>query len=459
MSTKYSESEIHQFIKAYVESKKGIITELSDEIFSIKYPRETNPREYTYQPNLAREKKILLMTPGSLAFQQILKDCIDNGVLCQISLKLKEEMDTLLKAYFKDSPISCEDCDKVVVEDQVFSSCTKSPPCYHQINNGKIISAKVLKNEPVRYFKFYFSIIFQNKLRQKNEETIIVLMDEDGNIVRVEEFSESNILDDKGIEVKDFKSKLETSVFEKLKVIADEKLETIIKEKLVLFDLALSKEKKSKLRKFDKRLRRERREKVISRKHDFDLPQWRTNYELLLRKEEESYLTNIAVKFINLIVINTTKIKFEVNLDNNSIIRSSMVLGINHNSEVSCPLCKKTFYEGYATQDSLYVCKNCIRKSIDTAKIYSKKATLSFDETLNEYFEHDSGFICSVCGKRHSRLLEFKCSHDNSTVCIHHYESCDVCGKVFSKLNLTYTDEFKRQLCPRHAPKNKAMEH
>jgi hypothetical protein len=284
-------------------------------------------------------------------------------------------------------------------------------------------------------------------------------MDEDGNTVRVGELSEGNFLYDKDIEVKDFKSKLETSVFEKLKVIADEKLEIIIKEKLVLFDLALSKEKKSKLRKFDKRLRQERREKVISRKHDFDLPQWRTNYELLLRKEEESYLTNIAVKFINLIVINTTKIKFEVNLDNNSIIRSSMVLGINHNSEVSCPICKKTFYEGYATQDSLYVCKNCIRKSIDTAKIYSKKATLSFDETLNEYFEHDSGFICSVCGKRHSRLLEFKCSHDNSTVCIHHYESCDVCGKVFSKLNLTYTDEFKRQLCPKHAPKNKAKEH
>ena len=118
-------------------------------------------------------------------------------------------------------------------------------------------------------------------------------------------------------------------------------METILKEKLVLFDLTLSKEKKSKLRSFDKRLRRERREKVISRKHDFDLPQWRTNYELLLRKEEESLITNIAVKFINLLVINTAKIRFELNLDNNSTIRSSMVLGINHNSEVSCPVCKK----------------------------------------------------------------------------------------------------------------------
>jgi hypothetical protein len=458
LSKKYSETEIHQFIKAYVKSKNGVITELSDEVFSIKYPRETNPKEYTYLPNLAREKKIPLITPGSLAFQQILKECLENGILCQISLKPKEEIDTILRGYFKDSPFSCEDCDKVTVEGEVFSSCIKSPPCYHQINNGKIVSAKVLKNEHVRYFQFYFSTIFQNKLRQKSEETITVLMDVDGNIVRAEEFSEDNVLSDKALEIQDCKSKVEASVFEKLKVVADEKLETIVKEKLVLFDLSLSMEKKSKLISFDKRLRRERREKVISRKHDFDLPQWRTNYELLLKSEEGSFITNIAVKFINLIVINTTKIKFELILDNNSTIRSSMVLGIDHNSEVSCPICKKTFFEGYATKDSLYVCKNCIRQSVDTAKIYSKKAALSLDETLNEYFEHDSGFICSVCGKRHSRLLEFKCSHDNSNVCIHHYGSCDVCGKVFSKLNLTYTDEFKRQLCPKHASRNKAKE-
>ena len=458
MSKKYSETEIHQFIKSYVKSKNGVITDLSDEVFSIKYPRETNPKEYTYLPNLAREKKIPLITPGSLVFQQILKECLENGVLCQISLKPKEEIDTLLKIYFKDSPVSCGDCDKVTVEGEVFSSCIKSPPCYHQINNGKIVSAKVLKNETVRYFQFYFSTIFQNKLRQKSEETIIVLIDENGNIVRAGEFNEDNILSDKAIEIQNCKSKVEASVFEKLKVVADEKLETIVKKKLVLFDLVLSRDKKSKLRSFDKRLRRERREKVISRKHDFDLPQWRTNYELLLKSEEESFITNIAVKFINLIVINTTKIKFELNLDNNSTIRSSMVLGINHNSEVSCPVCKKTFSEGYATQDSLYVCKNCVRQSVDTTKIYSKKAALTLDETLNEYFEHDSGFLCSVCGKRHSRLLEFKCSHDNSSVCIHHYGFCDVCGKVFSKLNLTYTDEFKRQLCPKHVAKNKAKE-
>ena len=459
MSKKYSETETHQFIKAYVKSKNGILTELSDEVFSIKYPRETNAREYTYLPNLAQEKKIQLITPGSLMFQQILKECLENGILCQILLKPKKEIDIILKEYFKDSLVSCEDCDKVTAEGEVFSSCIKSPPCYHQINNGKIVSAKVLKNEPVRYFQFYFSATFQNKLRQKSEETITVLIDEEGNIVRAGEFSEENVLSDKAIEVQDCKPKVEASVFEKLRAVADEKLVTIVKEKLVPFDLSLTREKKSKLRNFDKRLRRERREKVISRKHNFDLPQWRTNYESLLKNEEESFITNIAVKFINLIVINTTKIKFDLILDNTSTIRSSIVLGINHNSEVSCPVCKKTFSEGYATQDSLYVCKNCIRQSVDTAKIYSKKAELSLDETLNEYFEHDAGFICSVCGKRHSRLLEFKCSHDNSSVCIHHYGSCDVCGKVFSKLNLTYTDEFKRQLCPKHASKNKEKEH
>ena len=74
----------------------------------------------------------------------------------------------------------------------------------------------------------------------------------------------------------------------------------------------LSKEVRSKLRSFDKRLRGERREKVISRKHDFDEKQWQANYAALLKREEESFITHIAVKFINLLVVNTTKISFEV---------------------------------------------------------------------------------------------------------------------------------------------------
>ena len=104
---------------------------------------------------------------------------------------------------------------------------------------------------------------------------------------------------------------------------------------------------------------------------------WQANYEALLKREEESFITNIAVKFINLLVINTTKVRFEVNLDNNATIHSSFILGIDHTSEATCPICRKTFSEGYATQDSLYVCKSCIRQSIDTAKIYSKKAALN----------------------------------------------------------------------------------
>ncbi len=453
MSVKYSETKIDRFIKAYVKSKEGKIIEQTDDVFTVTYPNQTNPKEYTYQPALSREKKIPLLTPGSPAFQQILKECLENGVLSQVLLNSKEKIETLVNKYFKDSPFSCEECDRVTLGDEVITSCTKTPPCRHQIINGKIVSAKIIKKEPVRYFQFYFSATFQNKLRPKNEETIILMIDEKGNVVSEGDFSEDNVLNDEEIEIQDFKTKLEAMVFDKLNEVAEEKVEDIVREKLILFDLSLSKEKKSKLRSFDKRLRRERREKVISRKHDFDVLQWQANYEKLLKREEESYITNVSIKFINLLVINTAKIRFEVNLDNNSTIHSSLILGVNHASEVTCPICRKTFFEGYATQDALYVCKGCVRQSVDTGKFYSKKAALTLDETLKEYFEHDSGFVCSVCGKRHSRLLEFKCSHDNSSVCIQHYGLCDQCGKVFSKLNLAYTEEFKRQLCPTHMVK------
>ena len=164
-------------------------------------------------------------------------------------------------------------------------------------------------------------------------------------------------------------------------------------------------------------------------------------------------MTNVSIKLSNLLIINTAKVNFEITLDNNATIHSHLILGLNHPFEVTCPICHEPFIEGYATQDSLYVCKNCIRQSIDSCKIYSKKAPLKLDEALNEYLEQDSGFVCSVCGKRHSELLKFKCSHDNSSVCIHHYGLCDICKNIFSKLNLSHTQEFKRQLCPKHAVK------
>jgi hypothetical protein len=366
-------------------------------------------------------------------------------------------MPTEVKRHFKDAAFACIECDKVTVGQKEISVCVKPQPCHHQINCGKISQVKIGKQEPTRYFQFYYSVIFYNKLRPKNEEVITILLDEKANIVEVASFGEGKFVEDKSLAVLDCKGKVKPDLFDQLQMVANEKLEGLLREKVALFDLPLSREKKAKLRAFEKRLKQERREQILSRKHDFDPLKWQNNYITLLKKEEEAYLTNISVKFINLLVINTFKVKFDMILDNEAEIHSSLTLGLNQPIEVTCPTCKKMFIEGYATQDGQYVCGNCIKQSIDSGKVYSKKAALSFDDTLNEYIEQGSGFVCSVCGKRHSRLLEFKCSHDNSSICIQHYGFCDVCGsgKVYSKDNLFYTDEFKHQLCPRHAGKTK----
>ncbi|MCW4030711.1 MAG: hypothetical protein NWE92_13835 [Candidatus Bathyarchaeota archaeon] len=358
----------------------------------------------------------------------------------------------MLRTYFKDSAFECEDCATVTGGDAPVSVCIKPQPCYHQINNAKIHSATATKKEPAKYFLFYYSITFQNRLRPKNEEAIPILVDTKGNLIDDCEFEEASILRNPEIEVRDSRLKIKPEEFETLKKVADKKLGELLKQKLALFDLPLRKEQRAKLKSFDRRLRRERREQVIARKHEFDYPQWQANYQALLKREEESFITTIAVKFANLLIINTSKVSFELELDNHSSTHATFVLGITQ-PEVTCPICRKPFHEGYATQDELYVCGNCIRQSVDTAKIYSKKAALTLDDTLNEYVESNGGFVCSVCGKRHSRLLEFKCSHDNSSVCIQHYGLCDICGKIFSKSNLTYTQEFKRQLCPAHTTK------
>ncbi len=446
MTGKSVDENVRRFIEAYIKTKRGEVTQQSDEAFTVKYPGEADPQTFTFVPSLAHEKKIPLIAAGSSMFQQILRECLEGGVLCQVSFSPKESYDAVLRSRFKDSSFACADC----LKEGGVSVCIKPQPCHHIINNAKVQSTKITKEEPVKYLLFYYSVTFQNKLRPKNEETITILTDQEGNAIS-QDFNADTALNDKELNVTDYGVKLKASEFDELKRAADEKLNALLKQKVMLFDLPFRREKRSRIESFKKRLRRERREQVVSKKTDFDMLKWQASYEALLKQEEESFITRVTVRLSNLLVIHTSKVKFEVNLNNRSTIKSSLILGINQTWELTCPLCKKPFNEGYATEDGFYVCEGCVRQSIDTGRIYSKKAPLVLDETLNEYIERDAGFVCSVCGKRHSHLLEFKCTYDDSSICIHHYDLCDACGKVFSKLNLSYTDEFRRRLCPQHA--------
>ena len=105
MSTKQADTKIHQFIKAYVESKKGGITEQSNETFTVTYPTKSSPKEYTYQPCFGAREKNTAYCAGSPAFQQILKECLENGVLCQILLNPKESFEALLKGILRIRPL------------------------------------------------------------------------------------------------------------------------------------------------------------------------------------------------------------------------------------------------------------------------------------------------------------------------------------------------------------------
>jgi hypothetical protein len=450
LSTETAGEEIKQFVNAYIKSKNGQIAGQDGEVFTVTYPDDAEAHEYTYESSVARKTKAQLITAGSPAFQQILRECLENGAPSQIQVKPKGSIEALIRKYFKDQTFECQSCYETSGAKPVHI-CIKPQHCIHRIHNGKIVSVEVAKSEPQKFFLFYFSATFQNKLRAKNEEIIPILMDEKGNTIPADDFSEDNLLCNDALELQDIKNKLKPEVFENLKYAAEEKLSTLLQQKVLLYDLPLGKEKKTKIKSFEKRLRRERREHVISKRHDFDYVKWQASYDTLVKREEESYTTNIAVKFVNLLVINTAKVKFEIKLDNKAAITCSFTLGINQPLEATCPICHGAFTEGNATQDGQYVCGECTRQSADTAKIYSKKAALSLDEKLGEYIEKDGGFVCTVCGKKHSKLLEFKCSYDNSSVCIYHTGTCSVCGKIFSKLNLKYTSDFQRQLCPKHA--------
>lgn len=447
MSAKYANTELHRFIRTFVESEGGKLTDVCDEFFEIEYPSSLGPRKFTYQPAIARERKIDLIATGSPALEEIVQECLTKGILASISLKTREDPETYLKNFFKDTVYSCDYCETMTLEDKEISFCTKSPRCYHKINNGKITTIKIVRKQPLWLFQFYFSAFFKNKLR-KNEEMVKILIDEEGNNY------DFDILAQDQFEFTDSEEKMDLESYDKLKPAVDEKLDSTLKDKQIVFDLLLKKQVTGRLRNLERQLEEEKLEKSISKKDpNFDEDKWKTDKDTTLQREGESLKTAIDIKFLNLLSIRTERVFFEITFNNSSKIDSSFIVGIDSPAKIICSGCGTTFYEGYATEDGSYLCIDCIKQTVDAGKIYSKDYNLPVDATTNEYIEHERSFQCSVCRKLNSKLFEFKCNHDGSSVCINCCTACTKCGKLFSISNASKSKESGRMYCSEHTIK------
>jgi len=147
-----SEKNIEDFFEGYIKAKNGNLT-FEDDVIYVTYP-DKSKEEYTYRPAVGKQKKVPLIAPGSPAFQQVLRECQDNGVLCQIQLNPKECMKNEVKRHFKDAEFACINCDKVTVGEKEVSVCVNPQGCHHLINCGKISQIKIGKQEPTRFFQF-----------------------------------------------------------------------------------------------------------------------------------------------------------------------------------------------------------------------------------------------------------------------------------------------------------------
>ena len=446
MSATYSDTPIHQFIKKYIESEGGKVEDVCEEYFTIKTPSLIAPLKYTYKPAIAHEKKVDLIATGTPGFNGMIDDCLKKGALSSVNLKTKAKVEDFIKDFFKDRDYQCEFCEKVSFKDKTKHICTKSPKCYHKINNGKISKIELGNKKEVKLMLFIYGVFFNNKLK-KNEEVLQILLDENGN--RLTE----DLLNDTKPFFEDSKEKINLETFDKNNSIANEIVDRIVKDKKNIFDMQLKKEIDCKLVFLEKKLDDEKLQKNISKKLEFDEKEWKIKKESMLNKEKESLDTFVSIKFLNFLVLNTNRVNFEMKLDNNSVIKSSFLVGIEKNIKIKCPICNNDMPEGYATEDEEYVCFDCVNQSIDTKKIYSKNFKLNKDHTFRECLESDKGFICSVCKNQNSRLFEFICNYDNSKVCCLCFEFCSKCKKLFSNSNLNKSKNTNKLYCPLHIKK------
>lgn len=441
---KYSKEPIHQLIRSFAEVEGGEVIDVCEEHFTIKLPNLRDPLKLTYQPVVSREKEIDLIATGSQALESIIKKCLQKGTVCSLSLSLKEDLSKLIRKYFKDSEYSCDFCEKVIIGEKEFSFCVKNPRCYHRINNAKIKSIKSVKSEKIQLLQFYFSVFFRNKLK-KTEEIIKILLDQTGKLY------DYDILENVDADFVDSEEKIDLTSFDSLKLIAYEKLDTLLKNKKNVFDIVLKKEISNRLHKIEEKLEEEKLQQSISKKaHLFNEESWKQKKAKAIEREEQSLGTRISIKFVNLLIVTTNKINFEIVLTNNSKITSSLIVGISDKFEIACPSCKKNFETGYATVDGFYLCEYCIKQSIETGNIYSNDFQLSLDNTTKEFIEMNTGFVCSVCGTLNSRNFEYRCNHDQSPICYKCYDFCSKCEKIFSLHNIETCMESGNKYCNQH---------
>ena len=389
---KYSNESIHHLIKSFAELEGGNVVDVCEKYFTLQLPTFKDPLQLTYQPVVSREKDLDLIASGSPVLESILKKCLQKGRVCSLSLTPKESLSDIVMKYFKDSDYSCDFCERIVMDENEYSFCVKSPRCYHKINNAKIESIKILKSEKIQLFQFYFLVFFRNKLK-KSEEFVKMLLDNQGQLF------DYDIIENEDVEFIDSNDPVNLAFFDSEMHDAYEKSDHLLKNKKNIFDMVLKKEISYRISKIEEKLEEEKLQQTISKKtHLFNEKAWREKKNKTIERETQALRTRISIKFVNLLIVTTNKVTFEILLSNNSKISSSLIAGLSDKFEIVCPSCEQTFETGYATNDGFYLCEDCIKQSIETGKIYSNDFQLVRDSTTNEFIESDTGFVCSVGG-------------------------------------------------------------
>lgn len=441
---KYSNESIHQLIKSFAAVERGKVVDVCEEYFTIHLPEFRDPLKLTYQPAISRENGIDLIATGSPVLESILKRCLQKGHVCSLSLTPNESISKLIRKYFKDMDYACDFCEKITVGCNNLSFCVKNPKCYHKINNAKIQSIKILTSEKIQLFQFYFVVYFKNKLR-KNQEIIKILLDDQGQLY------DYDLLENEDVEFADSEEGPYLATYDSLILEAYEKLDKLLKNKKNIFDMLLKKEVTKRISNIEEKLEEERLQQSISNKaHLFDEKSWKQKKTTVVEREFRALSTRISIKFINLVIVTTSKVNFEILLSNKSKINSSLIVGLSDKFEIVCSSCKRTFETGYATVDGFYICEDCIKQSIETGNIYSNNFDLTHDNTTNEYIETNGGFVCSVCGTLNSKKFQYSCNQDQSLICFRCYELCHKCEKVISSQNVETCIESNNNYCVQH---------
>lgn len=464
------ESELHNFIEAYLNAKGGKIIEKQSDFFIV-IDEDGNKKTYTYSPRIAAENnEISLLAKGSKELKKIISEAQSRALTSEVLVKHSFQS---IKNSVRHKDC-CEMCPFTNVCTNVSKCCDLCPNykiCNSFIANATLKNAKFeSKDENIDIICFIFNAELSNDytLGQKSQKNILVPIDlktgKPSSPVFIRDLCELEILKSEA------KISISSNDYDKFLNSARSALESLLSEHLEVFKKEIQEPLQNKILSITSKFEDEYTENYSRISLD-ELEAIENEALKLCHRELSGYALNKTYSLQNVIIIHSSADKFMLQFDNirgqNFSTPAKAYLG---RVSITCSLCNSEIDSGNFCEHNHLLCNKCTLTCSHCGKIICEicededyvcdtcKETICSDcatecESCKTIVCPSHSYVCQVCNKNLCINCHELCDSCEEVLCKKHVHTCSECGTFCCENHISSCTECSKDFCDNHIEK------